>query len=72
VSSEVYFCRQRDRDVASVHGDIVLRTPWGCRFAPFELLRIYDLAGAVEAKNNDNGENKRNTMSIKQKAGHTK
>ncbi|MBQ1298474.1 hypothetical protein IIY24_01365 [Candidatus Saccharibacteria bacterium] len=22
----------------ALHGDVVLRTPWGCRFAPFELL----------------------------------
>ena len=30
----------------------------------FELLRISSLAGAGEAQNNDNGENKRNTMSM--------
>jgi hypothetical protein len=43
----------------------VLRTP-------FELLRIYDLTGTAGAKNNDNEENKIITMSMKQKAGHTK
>ena len=48
-SSEVYIYRQRDRDVALLHGDVVLRTP-------FELLREYGFIGAVEAQNNGNEE----------------
>ncbi len=56
-SSEIYIYRQRDKDVASLHWDVVLRTP-------FELLRIYSFIGVVGLKNNGNEENKRNTMSM--------